>query len=383
MPYHAQRSMSPVIPRSDYGSPEAFARDVRVLRDNSWQLVGTFAEVAEPGDYLACETLGIPILVRNFEGTWAAFLNVCAHRHCLLVDQGCGNAPTLKCRYHGWNYGVDGRTRKLPGAKNFPKFDRETHRLQNFRVEACGELLFVNFRPDGPSLADALKGDFIELCRATNPDQWKRNLATHFDFDADWKIPIEGSLESYHLEEVHAATFGHDPGEEHTTHHLRDHGTEFSTSFRTHSFLERMEERSIRFLTGDFRGQYRHLHLFPNVMASLNDSVSLIYQTTPVAPGKSRMKVWGFGRTATRGGIVGKALAVAMRRASARMAVKVLGEDAGIFPKVQAGMTAIDPDHPSSRGVLGRCEERLHAFQTDWMRRCHTLTSTLKSSPPS
>lgn len=297
MPYQAQQTMKPLIPRSDYGSPEAHRRDMETLQRTSWQLVGLRSRVRDSGDYLATEVLGIPVLIRNFDGELRAFRNVCAHRHCLLHDPGSGNSPVLKCRYHGWNYGVDGRTRKLPNAKQFPGFERDLHRLERFELAMCGELLFVRLRSDrivqadgespealrkasisscwteGRSLKDTFGNCFDDLVSATNPQQWRLNLQTSLRFEADWKIPVEGSLESYHLEEVHAATFGQDPGEENSTHRLGDEFTEFSTFFRTDGFLERWEERSIRFMTGEFVGQYRHLHLFPNVMASLNDSL--------------------------------------------------------------------------------------------------------------
>lgn len=365
--------MKPLIPRSQYGTDEAFRDDIRVLRRCGWNLVTTTANLQTSGDYFAADVLGVPVLIRNFDGELIAFRNVCAHRHCKLYDDGSGRSEDLKCRYHGWHYGADGRTRKIPGAKNFPAFDRDTHVLQRFQVETCGQLVFVHLsRPDG-SLIETWGDDHARLEDATDPLRWRVNLDSHLDFDADWKIPVEGSLESYHLDEVHAGTFGHDPGEENTTHVMSKHGTRFETSLREDSVLQRWEERSIRLMTGGFEGTYQHLHLFPAVMASLNDSLSLVYQVVPIGPGRSRMNVFGFARAATKNGVVAKLWSRAMGRASASMAMKVLSEDAVIFPKVQQGIRATEPDREADTGIFGRCEERLHAFHVDWVHRQRAL----------
>ncbi|QDV64385.1 aromatic ring-hydroxylating oxygenase subunit alpha [Crateriforma conspicua] len=388
MPYHSKRTMQPLIPANDYVSGAAHQRDVAELRRSTWQLVGTRRDLAKPGDTLAATVLGLPVVLRNFGDGVSAFRNVCAHRQCTIAADGASHSASLKCPYHGWHYGADGRTRKIPGAKNFPNFDREAHRLQTYAVQFCGELVFTRLcAPDdvGHGSLQAWMGDtFDQLQQATRPEHWTQNLGTHLDFHVNWKIPIEGSLESYHLDEVHAATFGHDPGEEHSEHVMSPLGTTFQTRYRTDSLVERIEERCIRWMTGGFDGSYRHLHTFPNLMASLNDSLSLVYQIVPTGPTTSRMNLWGFGRAASRGGWFAKMGSRAMRRASAKMALKVLNEDAAIFPLVQRGMTALCDDtlpddqpataqspSPSAKrpGVFGRCEERLDAFHRDWQSR--------------
>ncbi len=355
--YHASTSLTPLISTQRYGSAVAFAQDSLYLREQCWQLVGTTAELTRAGDYIAVSVLDVPLLVRNCDGELRAFRNVCAHRHCKLYDDGTGHSAAFKCRYHGWNYGGDGRTRKLPGAKNFPHFDRESFRLDSYDVETCGQLVFVRLNPKAESLASWLSDYYSILAERTDLKNWQKNFEGVYHYDADWKIPIEGSLESYHLDEVHAATFGKDPGEENSEHTFHRRGTDFVTRYRGSSLMERLEAWSVRSITGNFDTTYMHLHVMPNVLSSLTDSLSLVYQILPVSPGQSLMRVVGFGPKAQRLGFIGKCWALGLRRAAARITDQVLREDAAVFPHVQAGICSA-----TKPGILGRCEERLHAF---------------------
>lgn len=110
---------------------------------------------ADDGDYLTLELFGRLILVRNEGGEFLACENICSHRHCMLTNAEFGNQPKLRCQYHGWEYDKEGRTAKIPEASCFRPWDRESG-LNMFRLEACGDLLFVALNDDVPSLKDWL-----------------------------------------------------------------------------------------------------------------------------------------------------------------------------------------------------------------------------------
>ena len=191
--------------------------------------------------------------------------------------------------------------------------------------------------------------------------RWRQVMTKTFAFDCDWKIPVEGALEGYHIDEIHAKTFGHAPSEEACEHLLFPSGTVFETRSEDDTFLIRLESSLIRILTGSFDPTYRHAHVFPNVMASFTDSISLVYQIYPTGVRKCEMTVFAFMRRSERLGWLGSYLSWCMGIAATRAIRKVMSEDAGIFPEVQAGM-----DAASSTRLFGRCEERLHAFQKHW-----------------
>ena len=366
--YHAAAAQPARLVGSDYANSESLYVDRRRFATAPWHWVCAAERLRQVGDQFATELFigpdgqPLPILVRREAEGIRAFLNVCAHRHCQIAPEGISHQSTLKCPYHGWCYGEDGRTRKIPGAKNFPHLQREAYRLRQFDVRIVGGLVLVR-GPAADQNSDWTEDTLgIELAKRTDPQHWSHAFRHRVEYPCDWKIVVEGSLESYHLDEVHAATFGHDPGEAHTEHVLKAVGTAFQTDFRQSSWLARLEERSIRYIAGDFHPRYQHLHLFPNIMASLTDTLSLVYRIDPIGPASCRMRVDGWIRRSVTGRPGGGWIQKRLAKAAEKLAVKVLDEDAEIFPFVQRGIeAAVDVGDGPTR-LFGRCEERLTWF---------------------
>ena len=83
-PRHAARASTPARIFSRPNSNDVFARD--------WVSVGRASGLKEPGDYIAYELAGQPIVVlRDGEGGLRAMSNVCRHRMSTLVE-GRGSA---------------------------------------------------------------------------------------------------------------------------------------------------------------------------------------------------------------------------------------------------------------------------------------------------
>jgi phenylpropionate dioxygenase-like ring-hydroxylating dioxygenase large terminal subunit len=368
--YQTEHSMRAILPVYDYVSQEAANHDRQLLRQRSWQLIGTQSMVKNPGDFVATERFGIPVMLRNHDGELTALRNVCAHRNCQIAEQGCGHAAELKCPYHGWRYGADGRTRKIPAAKNFPHFDREAYRLDRFPIKNIGPLQFVYLGDVGEKNAEIALECFDDwqnlLSDRTDPKHWQFLFHDRLEYPCDWKVVIEGSLESYHLAEVHPESFGSDPGEENSDHLLKPSGSSFQTRARESSFLSRLEERLIRYLSGSFDPLYQHIHIYPGIMASMTDTITIVYQIFPHGRGKSAMDVFAYSRTSESPGLLKRAVANLIGRGAKKIARQVLAEDASIFPQVQAGMEAASKRQVQRPRIFGRCEERLQSFGSYW-----------------
>src|SRR5262249_29605563 len=103
----------------DYSSEEQFSAEIARVFATSWNVVCAQAELAKDGDQVAKDVGGVPILVRRDGGTLRAYRNVCAHRHTLVAPQGPSCRERLRCQYHGWEYGLDGRLTHLPDGASF------------------------------------------------------------------------------------------------------------------------------------------------------------------------------------------------------------------------------------------------------------------------
>ena len=90
--------------------------------------------------------LGTPlVLFRGPEGKPAALLDRCAHRNVPL-SLGRMVEDRLECRYHGWQYGPDGRCAKIPGLCG--DVDREPRCVSRFAAVEQDGLVWVYATPD-------------------------------------------------------------------------------------------------------------------------------------------------------------------------------------------------------------------------------------------
>jgi choline monooxygenase len=190
-----------MLPVELYRGEDALRADRAQILRRTWQFIGHEAMVPNPGDYLAEEIGGAPVvLVRKGDGELAAFHNVCRHRAGALVADGEGNCgEAFTCRYHGWRYALDGRLRNATDFGNAPGFDPRQYGLFPIRVETWQALVFVNLDLVAAPLAEILAplagGDPLPSFPLV--ERRSHSLA------CNWKTYVENYLEGYHLPMVH------------------------------------------------------------------------------------------------------------------------------------------------------------------------------------
>ena len=146
---------STLIPDA-YTSDNFFALEQEKIFLNSWVAVGCLPKVRNQGDILVTEVAGRSILVvRGKKNKLMAFYNVCRHRGSKLLNESC-NVKRIRCPYHAWAYGLDGKclgTPMLQNVKNLDNvtvksyadhFDKENYGLYPVSVRSWGFLIFVN-----------------------------------------------------------------------------------------------------------------------------------------------------------------------------------------------------------------------------------------------
>jgi len=95
---------------------------------------------------LARSVLGYPmVLFRGAGGTATALLDRCAHRNVPL-SLGSMVEGRIECRYHGWQYGTEGRCEKIPGLCD--GFDRIARNVPHFATVEENGLIWVYATPD-------------------------------------------------------------------------------------------------------------------------------------------------------------------------------------------------------------------------------------------
>ena len=196
--------MQRTLPASLYRDPAAHARERQGVFAAGWQFLGHETEIPAPGDYMAGEVAGWPVLaVRGADGTLRAFHNVCRHRAGPLTPDGRGNCGAeLTCRYHGWRYALDGRLRSAVDFGATEGFDPRDFSLHPVRLETWRGFVFLNLDSKAGSLRDLaapLDGLFDAYGMTLAPATLRRS----HDLACNWKTYVENYLEGYHIPMIH------------------------------------------------------------------------------------------------------------------------------------------------------------------------------------
>lgn len=193
------------LPGAAYRSAELHARLVEAVIARSWQLAPDAATV-ENGWIVPFELLpgclDEPLLLSRANDTLRCVSNVCTHRGAILCDEPC-QATTLRCRYHGRRFALDGRMTHAPefeGARDFPA---ERDHLRQLPCATFGPLVLTSLDP-----AFAVD-ELLAPVRARLPSLPLERLALDpesardYDVAANWMLYVDNYLEGLHIPFVH------------------------------------------------------------------------------------------------------------------------------------------------------------------------------------
>jgi phenylpropionate dioxygenase-like ring-hydroxylating dioxygenase large terminal subunit len=177
-------------------------REVETVWRRCWQVACREEDVPIPGDYVVYDIVDdSAIVVPGRDGVLRAFVNSCPHRGTRLLDDA-GNAPRIRCGFHGMVWNNDGALKNLTCAWDFNDADTGDFTLTPLKVATWGGFVFVNFDPDSPTLEEYLEGLPEHFAR------WpmeRRFTAAHVvkHLDCNWKITIEAFVETFHVVGLH------------------------------------------------------------------------------------------------------------------------------------------------------------------------------------
>ncbi len=356
-----QEQLEHLLAPRDYYDPGVHQREREALFLPGWHLLAAKAELPRHGDFLTRDVLGEPVLLRNDRGVPHAYLNVCGHRHCRLTGLARGRQETLRCQYHGWEYQADGRTARIPDAHCFRPFDRQNARLVTFRTATCGELVYVSLADDGPSLEEFL-GPFYPTCAAWFARPYGLKWTYEAEYRCNWKVPVENSLESYHVPCLHAKTFGTYPEESQCEHDLQEDYTTFRTP-EPDQPTTHIQRWFVRRLGLPETGVYTQHHAHPHITFASLDVFRLAQIFLPTSPTSCRHLVWLYAPKPTGWNPLRRLLAVTLAGLVKWVSRQVVLEDVAVYAEVQRGLEA-----SRCKGVIGTREERVYVFQ-QWVRK--------------
>ena len=191
------------IPASRYTSADFATLELERMWPRVWQIACTLDHVSDAGDVFEYRAGPLSVLVvRGDDGQLRGFQNACRHRGNAICTGSAHGLSELRCPFHRWAYGLDGRLREVPNRAAFGPIGSHDLGLVEVRVDSWGPLVFVNLDRDCMPLADYLTpvpddvawvgmDDFRCLATVTTPVR------------ANWKVVADGFSETYHVPGLH------------------------------------------------------------------------------------------------------------------------------------------------------------------------------------
>jgi choline monooxygenase len=191
------------LPARFYTDPRMPALDARSIFASSWQLVCHVSQLPDAGDHVVTEIAGLPlVVVRGEEGEIRAFHNVCRHRAGPIASCDGRGAKALRCRYHGWTYGLDGVLRGAPEMGRTPDFNPADIRLPEVRLQVWQGLVFVAI-DEAPAFGAVVAGIDERLGHDRSLDGYVFHHRASYDVACNWKVYVDNYLEGYHVPHIH------------------------------------------------------------------------------------------------------------------------------------------------------------------------------------
>jgi Rieske 2Fe-2S family protein len=307
------------LPQRYFVSSKVFAEEQERIFSTQWMLVGHQSQVAEAGDYFTAEVADPPspsfgaareslIIVRppsqraygaasDKSGEVRGFYNVCRHRGTRLCEEQSGHAPAIRCPYHAWTYGLDGRLIGAPHMDDVEGFDKAEHSLHPVNLALWEGFIFVSLAKNPMPLDEVfapLSGKFSHW----NLPQLRSAKRIEYDVRANWKLIFENYSECYHCPGVHptlARLTPYDSAENDLCEGPFLGG--FMSIAKGKSLT--MTGNGCALPVGDIQAadhtRVFYYSIFPNMLLSLHPEYVMVHQLWPQSPERTRIRCdWFF-----------------------------------------------------------------------------------------
>ncbi len=209
-------ALMPTVGGEYYCEPALFEAEQELIFEKMWFAAARATDLATPGAFRKVQVGRESVLVvRDRDGAVNAFLNVCRHRGAMLCTEDSGTVRRhLRCPYHAWTYGLDG---KLVAAPNLgaltdhtgARIDRTEYGLLPVAVREWLGYVWVCLAPEPPSFEEDVMGAVTgrlgdaEAVNHYDIESLSVGKRIVYDVAANWKLIVENFMECYHCATIH------------------------------------------------------------------------------------------------------------------------------------------------------------------------------------
>ncbi len=279
-----------LLPPAAFVAPAVYDAEMRRIFARGWVHVADLPDLRAPGDFVAATIGTTPVVVvRDHGGEVRAFLNACRHRGATLAE-GRGNCGRqLRCPYHAWSYGLDGRLIGVPSREEFQGCDLGDVRLVPVRTATAGPMIFACLDETTPPFA-VWGGQLSAALAHARGDRMELAFEYVYDVEVNWKVYVENGLEGYHVAIVHDVL--NDFVETKTARHFFEPWSSYTHAFIRPDYREMVP--ALPHLSDEEHTYVRFGHVFPNLIPVLAPAEFSYLRIDPRGPERIRLTARSF-----------------------------------------------------------------------------------------
>lgn len=170
-----------IAPSEDlFETYEVFAAELTNLFVKPWLVADHASRLNSDGDYFRVDIGGRSVVIaREASDKIHAMRNACLHAGYRVCEEEDGRGDHLFCRYHGWDYAIDGRLTD-PMLRPEEK-DRSRFRLPRYAMQVTKGLIFID-----PSVAAPNPPENKPVDLAAVPDLGDSTVVSRKRFSTTW-----------------------------------------------------------------------------------------------------------------------------------------------------------------------------------------------------
>jgi phenylpropionate dioxygenase-like ring-hydroxylating dioxygenase large terminal subunit len=210
--FAAPRSEAPTPPTGPelrgehYTDPDRSEREQALVFSRSWVPLARTSELRETGECRTLDLAGEPLVaLRDEHGALRVLSNVCLHRGAQIVRQRAARVRSLRCPYHGFEYGLDGALRACPAVESFAQQGQPgAASLRSVRSAEYGGWLWACLDDRVPELAATLGPDLMDELQHYPLADLELLAVRELEGAFDWKVGVDAFLEPLHVPAIHS-----------------------------------------------------------------------------------------------------------------------------------------------------------------------------------
>lgn len=287
------------LPNAHYIDDGIWQEERRSVLYANWSGIGFGKDIPNAGDVMPVAFLGMPLLiVRREDGTVGVYQNTCRHRGMILVEKAGNIRGTIRCPYHSWCYGLNGKLRSTPhvggpGNNVHEDIKRDDLGLVPIRSHLWQDIVFVNISGQAEAF-ETVHGNLLDRWQEFEKPVFHAGADSSFklEVDCNWKLAVENYCESYHLPWVHPGLNSYSRLEDH--YHLEERGKYSGQgSYVYRQLIGDAEEKFPDFegLSEKWDTGAEYVALYPNVLLGVHRDHTFAILLEPVSKEKTREHV--------------------------------------------------------------------------------------------